>query len=124
MKKCLLHGIASAFAASLLSSGAVGQELGEISIEASRVDRTLLGHTSARAPIYIVSTTRQVKAGDLDLTTPEGLAELEKRVSKAATEACTDIDRTHPNAQPDTYKCAKSATERTMSQVRQLLAIE
>jgi UrcA family protein len=124
MKKSLLQGIASVVAASLLSSGAVGQELGEISIEASRIDRTLVGHTSARVPIYIVSTTRQVKASDLDLATPEGLAELEKRVSKAATEACADIDRAHPNAQPDTRQCAKSATDRTMSQVRELLAIE
>jgi UrcA family protein len=124
MKKSVSHGIASVVAASLLSSGAVGQDLGAISVEASRIDRTLVGHTSARVPIYIVSTTRQVKAGDLDLATPEGLAELEKRVSKAATEACTDIDRTHPNARPDTYQCAKSATNRTMSQVRELLAIE
>jgi UrcA family protein len=74
-------------------------------------------------PVYIVSTTRQAKAGDLDLATPEGLAELEKRVSEAATEACKEIDGTHPNAQPDTYQCAKSATNRTMSQVRELLAI-
>ena len=45
-------------------------------------------------------------------------------VSKILVEACTDIDRTHPDAQPDTYQCAKSATNRTMSQVRELLAIE
>ena len=86
---------ASAVGLMLVASAASAQPyygseptLGGVTVYAPRH----LGRSSIGAPIEIVREQRVVYAGDLDLSTPWGARALHRRIQRAATEACDDLD--------------------------------
>jgi UrcA family protein len=93
-----------------------------VTVRAPKLQETLVGRSTTGAFVYDVSATRVVNSSDLDLATEDGLALLRVRVRDAAADACDEIERFYPNAQPGKYQCVKLATQRTMREVRELVA--
>ena len=56
-----------------------------------------------------VKMSVHVPFGDLDMRTPAGVAELDKRVAKAADYVCKKLEYLYPQGQPETFDCAKNA---------------
>lgn len=114
-------GLAALFAALVPFSVVAGEDEG-VTVRASKLQETLVGKSALGAPIYSISATRVLDCSDLDLSTDDGLAVLRARVRDAAADACDEIGRSHPNAQPGEYQCVKLATNRTMREVGELIA--
>ena len=56
-----------------------------------------------------ITMSVRVPYGDLNLHTPQGAAELDTRVSKAATYVCTRLSSMYPQGYPDDIGCEKQA---------------
>ena len=100
----------------------------EITVTAPRlVQRKIVGRSMIGAPIEVISLSRKVSYADLDLTTPEGWAELRKRISDTARAACKQLDTMYPDsdlfqATPSDQNCAKTATKDAMDLTDQIIA--
>jgi|GEM_PF-2865769 len=69
------------------------------------------------APIEMVSTSRVAKLSDLDLNTPAGMAEAEKRVKRASSDACRWLDELYPAKVDDGPPCEKTTTEKALAEL-------
>jgi UrcA family protein len=56
-----------------------------------------------------VKMSVHVPFGDLDMQSTTGVAELNKRVAKAADYVCKRLEFLYPQGQPETFDCAKNA---------------
>jgi UrcA family protein len=76
--------------------------------------------------LELVSVSRTVYFGDLDLSKSEQAATLENRVHWAAQQACKEIDKRYPKRVyipvPDNQDCIGNATSEAMITVKQLEA--
>ena len=105
-----------------LSALAVAQDMGEVTVQASRVVKKVIGTTASGVPIENVSLSYGVSTAGLDLTTSAGVAELQKRVGNAATAACKELGRQNPNSTTTDAECVRQATDNAMVRVNQLVA--
>jgi len=111
------------FLAAALASGAVlSQDLSPVTVTASRISSERVGQTSSGVPVYEVSMTYRVSYEDLDLGTSEGATALEDRVRAAARDACAEIDRQYPKAEPSGPVCVTKAVEEAMVDVGKAVA--
>ncbi|HXW73519.1 MAG TPA: UrcA family protein [Steroidobacteraceae bacterium] len=111
---------ASVLATSIVAVGAFAQNTPEVTVTSTRAVEKAAGRTASGIPIVDVSLTYGVSAAGLDLTSSSGRAELEKRVSDAALEACKELGKRYPGSQPTDTQCAKAATDKAMAQVHQM----
>jgi UrcA family protein len=95
-----------------------GDQLGQVTVTASRTATERVAQTSFGVPVYEVSISYGVSYSDLDLRTAAGVDELEKRVGKVAKEACAEIDRQYPKSEPSGTACTKAAVDDAMSQIQ------
>ena len=61
----------------------------------------------------------RVSYADLDMKSPDGVAELDRRVNVAANYVCKQLDRRYPEGDPDSFYCAKNAISGAKPQVIQ-----
>ncbi len=82
-----------------------GVTVGEVIIEAPKLrERSRLG-----VEIMDASMSVAVPFADLDLATPGGVTELDRRVSAAADYVCKQLERRYPEGSPETRACAREA---------------
>lgn len=113
-------GVASAL---LASNAVIAQDVPEVTVQAKRLLTTKVTERIERGvPIQDISVTYGVRASDLDLATHSAALVLEQRVKDAAKLACKEISREYPDATPSESDCAKTAAEKAMPQVKQLVA--
>ena len=62
-----------------------------------------------------------VSSADLDLTTPDGVAQLQSRVDKAIAAACNPGDRVGADLSPD-YKCRREMAANVQPTMQQIAA--
>ena len=106
-----------------LAAGVAGsQTLKEISVEAGRATKAVVGHTSSGIPIEEVTLTRHVFYGDLDLRTHSGVVELERRVHETAQAACKQLDELYPLTTSERPACTRQAVKGAMDQVHELVS--
>lgn len=105
---------------SMFAGGALAQTVTEVTVTSSRAVEKSAGKTATGVPIVDVALSYGVSATGLDLTTSNGRAEFEKRVSDAAMEACQELGKRYPGSSPSDAQCAKSATDKAMVQVHQI----
>jgi UrcA family protein len=74
------------------------------------------------APIENVAVQRPVRFDDLDLRTPWGARELERRVSYTARVLCDRLDAMYPVAAPDNPPCYENAMGDAMGQAYAAIA--
>jgi len=97
----------------------------QVNIEASRsVNRKTVGMTYTGIPIEELQLTRRVGYSDLDLASPSGAKELEKRIEQTAREACKQLDSLYPLEVwlTDRETCVKQAIDGAMAQAKTAIA--
>jgi UrcA family protein len=91
----LRFGFPVAIALAMASAAAVAQQTDQTSqlhIQAGKVQQTTVGTSYDGIPVEEFRIDRAVGYADLDLTTASGAAELMRRVSVAAEDACRQVD--------------------------------
>lgn len=113
-------GIATAM---LASSVVIAQDVPEVTVQAKRLLTTkVTERMEGGIPFQDITVAYGVRTSDLDLATHSGAMVLEQRVKDAAKLACKEISRQYPDATPGESECAKTAAEKAMPQVKQLVA--
>jgi UrcA family protein len=122
MKRVLQAQAIALLAAAAVCGGAVAQDFADVTVQASRIEKSQTGKSSSGIPLLAVSVTHVVSAADLDLRTSQGMATLQDRVEQAAEHGCSEISMVYRDAKPDNRTCTRQATSETMARVRALLA--
>ncbi len=76
------------------------------------VERTRYGSTTSEVFMSV-----RVPYGDLDLGTPSGAAELDRKVGEAGEYVCDQLDRMYPTGSPDEFSCTRRAINEARPQV-------
>ena len=76
---------------------------------------------SAEAPQGRENVSINVSSADLDLTTPNGVAQLQGRIDKAIAAACNPGDRVGADMSPD-YKCRREMAANVQPTMQQIAA--
>jgi UrcA family protein len=120
--------ILTRFALGAVSSGLVGgvtvaQSMEEITVQGTRTVTTqTVGRSSLGMPINAVTLTYRVGTAGLDLGSPAGLAQAEKRVKDVAETACRELGRLYPDSTPSDAECAKAAADKAVARLKELAA--
>jgi UrcA family protein len=123
MTRTVIRVAIGVFALTSVGTIVVAEDMGEVTVQASRVVAKTVGKTASGVPILDVSLSYGVSAKDLDLASNAGATELKKRVTDAASAACKELSRQYPPDTPSTDSdCVKSATAKAMVKVNELLA--
>jgi UrcA family protein len=105
----------AAAACTLAGAGAYGQAMEVVTVEAVR--EIVVGKSPIGAPIKELSIRSRVSYADLDLTTAEGAAALEKRVRDTAVSTCKELKVEIPAEGSTEEKCIKEAIEGAAPQI-------
>jgi UrcA family protein len=100
-------------------------QLGQLTVSASHaVHQKQVGTSYTGIPIEQVSLRRQVGYQDLNLSTPAGRAELDKRVEAVARQACHQLQTLYPDELWDTdnRSCVASAVRNAKQEVATITA--
>jgi len=122
MSKRLIKVAVGLLAGVAVNAVVIAQEMGEVTVQASRVVKKTIGRTSSGVPIEDISLSYGVSTAGLDLASSAGAAELQKRVANAAKAACKELSRQYPESTPSDADCAKNATDKAMVKVNELIA--
>src|SRR6185437_15626236 len=100
----------------LVSGGPVmaKDRLGGVTVTAPR----FIGRDADGVPIERVSMSATVRVADLDLRTPHGVGELNKRVRDVAASLCQRLEADYPIGSPEFTACVKEAITDASSQTR------
>jgi UrcA family protein len=122
MTRILIRGAIGLLAVTSVSTLVVADDMGEVTVQASRVVSKTVGNTASGVPIQDVSLSYGVSAKDLDLSSHAGFMAMQKRVNDAAMAACKELDRQYPDSTPKDTECAKTAAAKAMVKVNELAA--
>jgi UrcA family protein len=122
MTRILARGAIGLLAVTSVSTMVIAQDMGEVTVQASRIVTKTEGKTASGIPIVDVSLTYGVSTKGLDLASHAGALELQQRVTDAAKAACKELAHQYPDSTPGDTDCAKAATAKAMVQVNALLA--
>jgi UrcA family protein len=121
-RRTIQLGLVAAVAV-VASDATLAQQTSDITVEAARPVKVVVGHSSNNASIEELSLTGHVTFADLDLRTRAGATELEKRVSDAARDLCGQLDKLNPLIKYDVAPpCVKQATDDAMVKARAAIA--
>jgi UrcA family protein len=121
MTKALIRVAIGLFAVTSVGTVVIADDMGEVTVQASRVVTKVVGKTSSGIPIEDVSLSYGVSAKDLDLSTHAGAMALQKRVADAASAACKELSRQYPDSTPSDADCVKASTAKAMVRVNELV---
>lgn len=122
MTRIVIRAAIGLFAVTAVSTVVVAEDMGEVTVQASRVVKQTVGKTASGVPIVDIALSYGVSAKDLDLASHAGAMELQKRVADAARAACKELGRQYPDSLPGDADCTKAATDKAMVKVNEMLA--
>lgn len=122
MRKMLQAQAMALLAAVSISGGAVAQDINEVTVFGSEIEKTKVDRTSSGVPVMMLTKSYKVSYGDLDLKTTDGMAELTKRIEDAAKQGCREIGLAYRTAQPNDWLCARVAAKEALAEVQHLVA--
>jgi len=122
MSKRLIKVAVGLIAAVSVNAVVIAEEMGEVTVQASRVVKKTIGTTASGIPIEDVSLSYGVSAAGLDLSTSAGASTLQKRIGDAAAAACKELARQYPDSKTTDAECVKGATDRAMVKANELIA--
>jgi UrcA family protein len=108
--------MAAAAACTLAGASAYGQAMEVVTVEAVR--EIIVGKSTIGAPIKELSIRSRVSYADLDLTTADGVAALEKRVKDTAVSTCKELKVQIPAEGSTEEKCIKEAIDGAAPQIQ------
>ena len=94
----------------------------EVTIQGSRAVTTAEHTMPGQIPVVQASLSYTVSAAGLDLATPAGAKEFEKRVSDTAAAICSELTRQFPLSRTSEAECTRTAKANGMPKVRELEA--
>ena len=106
-------------ATATIAGAAAARPLDDITVQAPRLESWQVGRSYTGSPIDEVALSVRVDTAGLDLATPAGLSEVQKRVHRASRSACEEISRLYPLAEPSDTVCAAVAERGALEQVRE-----
>lgn len=120
MNKMLARALLVTLACAGTSATAQEQQLDTITVQATRLVATkLVGRTSSGIPVESVSLSYAVSLQGVDLSTPSGMQELEKRINDVALTACEDLGHRYPDSTPDDKTCARDTAKKAIAQLHE-----
>ena len=120
MKTHIRYVVCGLTGAALLASLSVSaQQVEELTVRAAR--EVTVGKTSTGVPITEITVESRVSFGDLNLTTDEGVRELESRIRDAAASSCRDIVVQFPVQGSSDAECIRRAVKGAMTEARQFI---
>lgn len=124
MTRILIAAAGVLLTSTFLATAVRAQDMGEITVQASRAVVTTVGKSASGVPIQDISLSYGVSTKGLDLASYAGATELKKRVADAAAAACDEIKRQYPNRPSSTtdIECVKTASDKAMVQANALIA--
>jgi UrcA family protein len=123
MTRTVIRAAIGLLAVTSVSTIVLAQDMGEVTVQATRVSKERVGTTASGVPIVDSSLSYGVSVKDLDLSSHAGAVALQKRVTDAARTACKVLGRQFPDTTPsDDAECEKAATAKAMVRVNELLA--
>jgi UrcA family protein len=127
-KSVLLAATAALGVGSLGLAGSVmAQTVGEVTVVAPHVVRETVGRSPTGTPIEMVTLSRQVGYGDLDLTKASDVQAFKDRVNETAKQACAQIDSLYPLGMslpdPANANCVAEAAAGGLAQVDMVMAV-
>jgi len=120
MKRIIPVMVGVIFASTLANTEAQTDQ--EVTIQASRAVTTAEHTMPGQIPVVHASLSYTVSAAGLDLATPAGVKEFEKRVTDAAAAICKELTRQFPLSRTSEAECARTAKADGMPKVRELEA--
>lgn len=114
--------VAVGLLAGISVNAVIAQDMGEVSVQASRAVKKVIGTTSSGIPIEDISLSYGVSTNGLDLASSAGAAEMQKRVAEAAKAACKELGRQYPNSTTSDADCIKGAIDKATPKVNELIA--
>lgn len=122
MRRNLFRMAMVALIGAAVGVGAVAQEKEGITVTASRAPEVKVVEPERGSIMQTVSLSYGVTYSDLDLNTTEGKQQLKARVRQAAEDACEELDRQYPMAEPKGARCVGAAVDGAKDQVRTAVA--
>ena len=122
MRRNLVRMAVVALIGAALAGGAVAQQKEGVTVTASRVPKGEVAEPKLGSTMKTVSLSYGVSYSDLDLNTTEGKQQLKARVRQAAEDACEELDRQYPLAEPKGQRCVGAAVDSAKDQVHDAIA--
>lgn len=122
MSKRLIQVAVGLLAAVSVNAVVVADEMGEVTVQASRVVKKTLGTTASGIPIEDISLSYGVSTAGLDLSSSAGASALQKRIADAASAACKELARQYPDSKTTDAECVKAATDKAMVKANEMIA--
>ncbi len=100
------------------------EQMAEVKVVANK-PVTAQGRTTAGRPGVVVQLSRVVSYADLNVATPSGATELEKRVNDAAKSVCKELEKLYPagsSAELGSGSCVADAIKGATPQVQAAIA--
>jgi UrcA family protein len=116
MRVRTLHIAVGAIGGLIASWPGWAQEMGQVVVEAARVESTTIKGQPALSIVY------KVGYSDLNLATHSGAMELQKRVKDSATKACTQLAKLYPTTVETDPTCVTTATKNGLAQADKAIA--
>jgi UrcA family protein len=91
----------------------MAQQSADVIVQAERPEITIKMPVHG-SPVKVISLAQHVSYGDLNLTTPAGAAELERRVTEAAAAVCRKLDKVYPDSRPKGHTCTEITVKDAM----------
>jgi len=91
-----------------------------VTVQAARSQKVAQTHYGV--PVREITISSSVSYADLDLATPKGIKELEKRIRETATSSCKEMDVKFPVEGYGEADCIKHAVDGAMSEASKIIA--
>jgi UrcA family protein len=98
------------------------QDMEVVTVETAR--KTTVGMSTYGVPIREVVIQSYVSYSDLDLTSTNGVVELENRIRKTAKSSCRQIEVDIPIQGSTEAKCIKDAVDEAMKEAQKAIAVK
>jgi UrcA family protein len=103
-----------------------GDQTPQITVQAhQKVNTKQVGVSYTGIPIEEIQLTRHVGYSDLDLSSPQGRATLDKRIKETAKKACEQLNTLYPLEQwiaDDDQTCVDRAIDAAVTQEKTIIA--
>jgi UrcA family protein len=91
-----------------------------VTVEVARSQK--VAQTRYGVPVREITIASSVSYADLDLATPQGATELEKRIRETATSSCKEMDVKFPVEGYGQDECIKNAVDGAMAEANKIIA--
>ena len=116
------HALAGLIAASVATVGAMGMATAQETTTLEGITVTAERMMTVEKPSGVVEKELRIKTlvnySDLDVTTESGRKKLVARITEAASDACTELDKLMPTRTLEHGNCVREATGRAMAGVK------